>query len=61
MFARAERKLALTIILTRITKIYVIEVMEKLEEIGIYNYFDENDNHICVLEVMEDILTSTFG
>jgi hypothetical protein len=61
MFARAERKLALTIILTRITKIYVIEVMEKLEEIRIYNYFDENDNHICVLEVMEDILTSTFG
>jgi hypothetical protein len=61
MFARAERKLALTIILTRITKIYVIEVMEKLEEIGISNYFDENDNHISVLEVMEDILTSTFG
>jgi hypothetical protein len=61
MFARAEQKLVLTIILTRITKIYVIEVMEKLEEISIYNYFDENDNHICVLEVMEDILTSTFG
>jgi hypothetical protein len=35
--------------------------MEKREEIRIYKYFDENDNHICVLEVMEDILTSTFG
>jgi hypothetical protein len=34
-------KLALTIIWTKITNIFVTEVMENLEKVGTYNYFDK--------------------
>jgi hypothetical protein len=34
-------KLALTIIWTKITNIFVTEVMENLEKFGTYNFFDK--------------------